>query len=139
MSIQALTVADCMVPAKFTLTTDTSITYAVQKMIDARVISAPVVDNEQRVIGYISEQDCLRYLISNSYYSDQHERVGDVMKPDVLFAEPDMLIVDLAQLMCGNKPKNYPVCQDGRLIGVINRTHILNALLVATFEKNSLS
>ncbi|MDX1343663.1 MAG: CBS domain-containing protein [Reinekea sp.] len=40
-----------------------------------------------------------------------------------------MSIIDLAQMMCGNKPKKYPVCENGKLVGVINRSHILKALL----------
>lgn len=135
MSVQALTVADCMVPARLTITPETTIAQAVKKMLDAKLIGAPVVDEERRVVGYISEQDCLSYMISDSYYDDQRELVKDVMKHEVLFAEPNMSIVDIAQLMCGNKPKKYPVCEDGRLIGVINRTHVLKALLEATSHR----
>lgn len=132
MSVPALTVADCMVPARLTLTPETTIPQAVEKMLNAKLIGAPVVDEQHRVVGYVSEQDCLRYMISDSYYDDQRELVRDVMKHEVLFAEPNMSIVDIAQLMCGNKPKKYPVCENGRLIGVINRTHVLTALLKAT-------
>lgn len=134
MSIQALTVADCMVPARLTITPDTTIPEAVDKMVTAKLIGAPVVDEQRRVVGYISEQDCLRYMISDSYYSDQRDLVKDVMKHDVLFAEPSMSVIDIAQMMCGNKPKKYPVCEDGKLVGVITRTHVLQALLKATTE-----
>lgn len=135
MSVQALTVADCMVPARLTITPDTTIPKAVEKMLDQKLIGAPVVDENRRVVGYISEQDCLRYMISDSYYDDQRELVRDVMKHEVLFAEPNMSIVDIAQLMCGNKPKKYPVCEDGKLVGVISRTHVLKALLQGTNHK----
>ncbi len=129
MSIQALTVADCMVPARLIITPETTIPKAVEMMLEAKLIGAPVVNDERQVLGYISEQDCLRYMISDNYYSDQRDLVGDVMKHDVLFAEPTMSIIDLAQMMCGNKPKKYPVCENGKLVGVINRSHILKALL----------
>ena len=131
MSINALTVADCMVPARLVVTPETSIAKAVELMLEQKLIGAPVVDTEHRVLGYISEQDCLRAMISDSYYHEQHQVVADVMKEEVLFAEPSMAIVDLAQMMCGNKPKKYPVCEEGKLVGVINRTHILEALLKA--------
>lgn len=136
MSIEALTVADCMVPARLTITPDTTIPQAVEKMLEAKLIGAPVVDENRKVVGYISEQDCLSHMISDSYYSDQRDLVKDVMKHDVLFAEPNMSIIDLAQLMCGNKPKKYPVCEGGKLVGVINRTHVLSALLKATNGKS---
>jgi CBS domain-containing protein len=135
MSIEALTVADCMVPARLTITPETTIPQAVEKMLDAKLIGAPVVDENRKVVGYISEQDCLSHMISDSYYSDQRDLVKDVMKHEVLFAEPNMAVIDLAQMMCGNKPKKYPVCEDGKLVGVINRTHVLAALLKATNGK----
>lgn len=129
MSIEALTVADCMAQARFTIKPETPITQAVKYMLDNSTIGGPVVDDNNVVVGFISEQDCLRYLISDSYYSDQSLLVKDVMKHDVLFTEPDMSIIDLAQLMCGNKPKKYPVCEHGKLVGVISREHVLRALL----------
>lgn len=129
MSVEALTVADCMVPARLTITPDTTIHEAVEQMLTSKLIGAPVVDDQRRVVGYLSEQDCLRYMISESYYSDQRELVRDVMQHEVLFAEPNMGIVDLAQMMSGQKPKKYPVCEDGKLVGVINRSHVLQALL----------
>ena len=129
MSNKAITVADCMVPARLTITPQTTIHKAVEEMLRTQLIGAPVVDDEARVVGYISEQDCLRHMISGSYYNEESGLVGDIMKHEVLFAEASMDIVDLAQLMCGNKPKKYPVCEDGKLVGVISRSHILKALI----------
>ncbi|MEJ2043257.1 MAG: CBS domain-containing protein [Reinekea sp.] len=132
MSKIALTVADCMVPARLIITPETTITKAVQKMLETKLIGAPVVNENHNVVGYISEQDCLSYMLSDNYYSEQRGLVRDVMKPEALFVEPSMAIIDLAQLMLGNKPKKYPVCEDGKLIGVINRSHVLKALLSST-------
>ncbi len=129
MSIEALTVADCMVPARLTITPDTTITHAVEQMLQAKLIGAPVIDKDQQLVGYISEQDCLRFMISDSYFAEERGLVSDVMKNEVLFIEPSMSVFDLAQMMCGAKPKKYPVCQDGKLVGVINRSHVLKALL----------
>lgn len=129
MTIKALTVADCMVPARLTLTPETTIQQAVEKMINHDVIGAPVVDEQQHVLGFVSEQDCLRHMISDTYYHDERLMVKDIMNPDVLFAEANMSVLDLAQMMSGNKPKKYPVCENGKLIGVIHRTHVVKALL----------
>ncbi len=129
MSIDALTVADCMVPAKLTITPKTTVHKAVEEMLAAHLIGAPVVDENHSVIGFLSEQDCLSHLISDNYFSDQRLLVEDIMKHEVLFAEPSMSIIDLAQLMCGNKPKKFPVIENGKLIGIITRTHILRALV----------
>jgi CBS domain-containing protein len=132
MSNIAITVADCMVPARLTLTPQTTIRKAVEEMLRTQLISAPVVDDEGRVLGYISEQDCLRHMISGAYYNEESGIVSDVMQHEVLFAESTMDILDLAHLMCGAKPKKYPVCEDGKLVGVITRSHIMKALLATS-------
>ncbi|TCS41366.1 CBS domain-containing protein [Reinekea marinisedimentorum] len=129
MSIHALTVADCMVPPRLTVKPNMSIKEAVEKMIHHHLIGAPVVDDNMKVVGFLSEQDCLAHMISDSYYHEQNTLVNEVMQNDVLFASPDMAVFDLAQLMCENKPKKFPVCENGKLIGIITRTHILKALL----------
>ncbi|TXR53768.1 CBS domain-containing protein [Reinekea thalattae] len=130
MAVHAMTVADCMVPPKLTLKAEITIHDAVRKMIQAHVIGAAVLDEQAHVVGYISEQDCLQHLLNESYHHEGQMLVNDVMHKDVLFALPDMSIVDLAQLMCGNKPKKYPVCSpSGRLLGIITRTQVLQALL----------
>ncbi|MBU2862435.1 CBS domain-containing protein [Reinekea marina] len=132
MSNNAITVADCMVPARLTVTPQTTIRKAVEEMLRTQLISAPVVDEKGMVCGYISEQDCLRHMISGSYYNEESGLVSDVMQHEVLFAESSMDIIDLAHLMCGAKPKKYPVCEDGKLVGVITRSHIMKALLEST-------
>jgi CBS domain-containing protein len=46
----------------------------------------------------------------------------------VLAVEAEQNIVDLAQNMGKNKPKLYPVIEDGKLLGLITRSAILSAL-----------
>ncbi len=50
------------------------------------------------------------------------------MHADVLTVSPNDSIIELADVMSGQKPKIYPVVEDGRLIGVITRRDVLNAI-----------
>ncbi|MBU1833914.1 MAG: CBS domain-containing protein, partial [Gammaproteobacteria bacterium] len=52
----------------------------------------------------------------------------EVMSRDVLAVEADSSIIDLAQKMGKNKPKSYPVTEDGKLIGLVTRSAILESL-----------
>jgi CBS domain-containing protein len=50
------------------------------------------------------------------------------MRKEVLAVGPDTSILDLAEMMMGQKPKIYPVVEEGRLLGVINRHNVMQAI-----------
>ncbi|WP_162824623.1 CBS domain-containing protein [Saccharospirillum mangrovi] len=129
MTPEPLTVADCMTPARVTIADTATVTEAVQTLLKHRLLGSPVVDAGGQLVGYISEQDCLKHLLTDSYYREDSAHVADVMRRDVLTVSADLSIVDLAQTMTGNKPKKYPVVDHKRIVGEITRTDVLRALL----------
>ena len=88
----------------------------------------PVVDEHKHLIGFLSEQDCIQKLLGSSYHCDFDMLASDVMRKETLTVKPADSIITLAESMQNNKPKIYPVVEDGRLLGVISRTQILTAL-----------
>jgi len=99
-----------------------------EQLIHHRLMGAPVLDGERRLVGFITEQDCIRQALNDSYYGDDHQVAGDIMRRDVVFISPDVAIVELAQDMLNRRPKMYPVCEGGRVLGMITRTDVLRAL-----------
>jgi CBS domain-containing protein len=88
----------------------------------------PVVDDRRRVVGFISEQDCIHSLLATSYFCEGNPRVDEVMSHAPLCVGPRDSVIDLARTMGGNKPKVYPVVEDGVLIGLVTRNDVLKAL-----------
>lgn len=129
MNQESLTVADCMSPARVTLPVDATVTEAVQTLLRNHLLGCAVVDDHGHLVGYISEQDCLKQMLADSYYRENTTSVSDVMRRDVLTVSGDLSIIDLAQSMTGEKPKKYPVTDHKRVIGEITRTDVLKALL----------
>ena len=93
-----------------------------------RVMGLPVVAEGGAVVGFVSEQDCIHSMLVSSYHCEGAPNVDDVMHNEVLAVSPEQNIVDLAQNMGKNKPKLYPVIDDGKLVGLITRSSILSAL-----------
>lgn len=100
----------------------------VDTLLKNGVMGLPVLDEADRVVGFVSEQDCIHSMLVSSYHCEGAPNVDDVMHNEVLSVTAEQNIVDLAQNMGKNKPKLYPVIDDGKLIGLITRSAILSAL-----------
>lgn len=107
------------------------LTETVDKLREYGTTGTPVVNARRQLKGFVSEQDCIRMLISASYFCDTTLKVEDVMSSEPLSVSPDMGLVDLAQQMVKAKPKIYPVVDDGEVIGVISRSDVMAALATA--------
>ena len=89
---------------------------------------APVVDANNTLVGFVSEQDCMKDMLNSSFYREETALVTSIMRTDVLTVSPDASILEIAETMLGNKPKIYPVVDAGKLVGLITRRMILQAL-----------
>ncbi|SHE28512.1 CBS domain-containing protein [Modicisalibacter ilicicola DSM 19980] len=112
----------------FRVSGSTSVATLVAGLALHRLPGAPVVDEHDHLIGFISEQDVLGKLLDSAYYGGQPALVRELMRQEVLTVPPDKSIVDLAQEMLGNKPKVYPVVDGQRLMGIVTRHDILGAI-----------
>ncbi len=100
----------------------------VDHLLNMGVTGSPVIDNREHVVGFVSEQDCMKEMLNSAFYHEQPSLVTKIMRSDVLTVTPDTSILEIAETMLGNKPKNYPVVSAGKLVGLINRRQILQAL-----------
>lgn len=108
---------------------DTPINKVVSDLLRANIIGAPVVDDERRVVGFVSEQDCIKGILHDTFFCDESPAVSSVMHKEVLTVAPDTSILEIAETMAKRAPKNYPVVENHRLVGLISRSLILRALL----------
>ena len=106
----------------------TLLTDVVNLLLQHRLLGLPVVNSEQHVIGFVSEQECIHTLLISSYHSEGAPRVDDVMSTSPSLATPQDSIVDLALRMEQERHKVYPVVSSDRLVGLVTRSGILKAL-----------
>lgn len=121
-------VSDLMDASVVPLQESVSLEVAVAQLVDSNYPGLPVVDSNGKVSGFLSEHDCLRYLISSSYYLDDRICVSDIMYRQPLTVSPKETLMQLAERMEGGKPKVYPVCDEGKLLGVVTRKEAMRAL-----------
>jgi CBS-domain-containing membrane protein len=112
-----------------TTTPDATLAQAVDLMDLYQTPSLPVLDAEKRLVGIISERDILNAVWEHGVERAKNLRTSDVMSTQVIsvFAHQD--VTDLLQTLFNGKWKRMPVMDDeGRLIGMLNRVDVLQAL-----------
>ncbi|WP_386084080.1 CBS domain-containing protein [Vreelandella sp. F11] len=123
------TVRDIMSRDCYRVSPNASVTTLAKGLALHRLPGAPVVDDADRLIGFISEQDVMGRVLDSIYHDDEAPLVKEMMRHEVLSVSPNKSITDLAQEMLGSKPKVYPVVEQQRLVGIVTRRDILIALL----------
>ncbi|GGW76688.1 CBS domain-containing protein [Alteromonas halophila] len=128
-TMESLQVSDYMNTHPVKLGLKMPVAEAVEWLLASGQTGGPVVDEKGKVVGFLSEQDCISQMIESSYYREQVCRVADIMRTPALTVKPYMSVLELAQLLLREKPRIYPVVDDdGVLCGSINRTNILKAI-----------
>jgi acetoin utilization protein AcuB len=113
------------------------ITEALRVMRQNQVRRLPVLDEEGRLIGIVSEKDLLyaspspatSLSIYEMHYMLSHLQVTELMTTDVTTVTPNTPLEEAARIMADNKIGGLPVIEDGRLVGIITETDIFKVFL----------
>ena len=127
--MQEMTVRALMAKHPMAIKTGTELTEVVDALLQHKFTGLPVVDSQNKVVGFVSEQDCLRKLLISSYHCEGALVVEDFMHDQPLTVKEDDSAVSVAELMVTEKPKIYPVVDaQGILTGLLTREQVLRAL-----------
>ncbi len=119
-------VADLMTPQAVVAQPGTPFREIARLLHEYDITAVPVVDEDERPVGVVSEADLLRRP------SDERGRTtaGAIMTSPAVVARPDWSAVQAARTMEERKVKRLPVVDDaGRLIGVISRSDLVQLFL----------
>lgn len=126
--LTTIAVTDYIQLSTLSVKPDTPLSDAVNILLAKKLSGVPVVDDHGSVIGFVSEQDCMRSMLSASYFCENTTLVEDVMIKSPLIVDSQESVVQVAEKMISNKLRVYPVVNQGTLIGLITRADILRAL-----------
>ncbi len=135
-----LTVRDIMSSRPRSIGPDAPLRTAVLDMRRAGVGALPVVDDDNRVIGLLSERELLRHLLSHYLpraggqpsgppSAAARRTVRDVMTRQVLCVSPHQPLAEVASLMLNKDVERVPVVRDGTLVGFLTRGDIVRKLI----------
>ncbi|MEO1640544.1 MAG: CBS domain-containing protein [Pseudomonadota bacterium] len=88
--------------------------------LSAKSIGAlPVVQNDGRLVGILSERDVLRRSVV-VYRPPEKTTVSEIMTRDPICLPPDAHPSQALDAMQKGKFRHVPVCEDGMLLGIVS-------------------
>jgi Predicted transcriptional regulator, contains C-terminal CBS domains len=101
---------------------------AIERLLEHGVAAAPVVDGRGKLVGLLSEADCLRATLAGAYHDDAHGAVSQYMTvvPDTIDINAD--IIKAAEGLLLDHRQRLPVLENGRLVGTLSRHDVLRAV-----------
>ena len=130
-------VSEIMTTGVKTAKADTPVKEIANTMCFNKISGLPIVDDNDNIIGIVSEKDLLTKMFPDMAtiaaegrpdfedmekdYADTLQLVAsDIMTSTVSFVSPDMPIMKAASMMCLNKIRRIPVAEGSKIIGIIS-------------------
>ncbi len=140
--------ADVMSLGAATIHKDASVAEAAKMMLQYGISGLPVLDDNERVVGIVTERDFLRrgesgtelkrprwsefFILpgprAEEYVRSHSRKVSDVMTPNVITVSDDTLLNEVVDLMERHNIKRIPVLRDHKIIGIVSRANLLRLI-----------
>ena len=130
-SNKTLLVSDIMTRDLVVFNQHQSIHEVMKKFIKYRISGGPVVDNTGKLIGVISEADCMKEISDSRYFNMPilDKSVAHFMSKKVDTIESNTSVFDAAALFSKSSRRRYPVLENNQLVGQVSRKDIVIAAL----------
>lgn len=135
-ALQQVEVSDHMTVQLTTFSPSQSVGEVVKIMIDKKISGGPVLDDTGRLVGVISEGDCLKEMVRGKYSNSPNNSgtVADHMVREVITIGPNVNVLDAADVFLNSKVRRLPVMKDGELLGQISQRDVMRAILTLKNE-----
>ncbi len=127
----AILVSKYMTTQLITFRPNQTVLEVMELLIKNHISGGPVLDESKKLLGIISEGDCMKQIAESRYYNMPMNDilVEKHMVKNVDTITPNMSIFEVANLFYTSNRKRFPVLKDGELVGQISRRDILKAAL----------
>ena len=126
--LRSVFVKDHMTKNPVTLTPEMTIREAVHLLVKKDISGAPVLDDHGRLVGVLTERDCMRVTMQADYHAEPGGLVKEFMSGNPQWVGPEQSILTLADLFIRGRFHRYPVVDNGRLVGIISRRDVIRAM-----------
>jgi len=96
---------------------------------ERRIGAVLVMDQEEQILGIVSERDIVRCLAANGTRI-MEMTAGQLMTRAVQVARPETTVIEAMQLMTAGRFRHMPVMDHGTLIGLISIGDVVKARIM---------
>jgi CBS domain-containing protein len=141
--------SDIMSSPVVTVPAGATIVEAAKVLLEHRISGAPVINDEGRLAGMVTEGDLFRRTeigtepdprqrsqgsrvhpdTSRRYLKSHGQQVKDIMTTDVVRVFEDTPLAQIAALFDLKQIKRVPVMRQGSIVGIVSRSDLLRALV----------
>jgi predicted transcriptional regulator len=124
-------VEDYMCHSLITFKKEDPLRKVIETLMKYKISGAPVVNDQNELIGVISDGDCMKQISESRYYNMPigDKRVEEFMETNVPTIDKNVNIFDCASLFYKHDCRRFPIIENGKLIGQISRKDILCAAM----------
>jgi CBS domain-containing protein len=121
-----MTAGAIMTSGLVTVRPDASIEEAIELVLREQVSGLPVLDEDGRLVGVITEFALLAIAYDRRV---KNHTVSQHMTRDLITVDVDDPVSRVADLCIVHRVRRVPVIKDGRMVGIIARRDVLRALV----------
>src|SRR5262249_51957151 len=142
---------DVMVRDVVTVHPDTDVAEAIKLLAEHDISALPVLDKDGNLIGVLSEADLIHRAeigtekhrpwwleavtggstLAEEFAKSHGKKVGEVMTDGVISVTEEAPLSDIATVFERKRIKRGPVVKDGKLVGMVSRSNLVQALASA--------
>jgi CBS-domain-containing membrane protein len=141
--------ADVMATNVITVRLDTPVATIAEVLLANRISAVPVVNDKNVLVGIVSEGDLIHRVeagterhrswwlelltgketLAHEFVMSHARKAADVMTRPVISVQPDTPLGDIAALLEKHRIKRVPVASNGKIVGIVSRANLIQALV----------
>ncbi len=118
--------ADIMTTNVITAKKNMVLTDVIALLLRWHISAMPVVDDENRMVGIVSEIDLVNLTFDGNAADTT---VEEIMVTDIVSFSPDTELADLVQTFSKRHLRRVPIIDKGKVVGIVSRRDILREML----------
>lgn len=148
---------DVMATSVITVRQDTPVAKIAEVLLANRISAVPVVNDKDTLVGIVSEGDLIhrveagterhrswwlelltgKEILAHEFVKSHARKAADVMTYPVVSVTPDTPLGDIAALLEKHRIKRVPVVSNGKIVGIVSRANLIQALVSLGHAKTS--
>lgn len=118
------------------LSTQNTIADAIGLMDQKKIRHIPITNEEQHVVGLITDRD-IRDATPSIFYSNEHRDILEkplqtIMKTNIITGHPLDFVEEIAAIFYEHHISCLPILKEGKIAGIITETDLLRTLVELT-------